>query len=498
MIIDKVRKAATEKSLFSKGDHIVVGISGGPDSVCLLHVLHELAEEWELSLHGVHVNHGIRGHEADLDQAFSENFCQGLRIPCTVFHYDVPSMAKKAGLSQEEMGRNLRYDAFRQVRDTISCLPDTQARIAVAQNRNDQAETVLIRILRGTGTDGLAGMEYVGDGEIIRPLLSVSRSEIEDYCREKDLRPRTDLTNLMPMYARNRIRLELLPLLSSYNSNIVEALCRLSRVASEDRDYFDGQVDSALRMAEKKSTGTKEGDCIGDQDGAICHRNIDRAVFRSLHPAVSKRLIGKVLKEMGLLQDITNVHLSEGDRLIRLGKAADRMDFPGGYTLVLTTDEGRFSHRLKGEKTARFSESTCLSRYYYAINPEGLTEIPELNAALRVEILRMDDPEALRLIRGGFPHDPFRAYLAYDSQMISNLRIRTRKPGDYLTPFGMHGTKKLQDYFVDEKIPSGQRDRIPLLCMGGEILWVVGHRINERFKVKKDSDGIIRLEYIRY
>lgn len=518
MVIEKVSKTAEERSLFEKGGHIVMGISGGPDSVCLLHVLYTLAQKWKLTLHGVHVNHGIRGREADLDQAYTEDLCKKLGIPCTVFHYDVPSLAKEEGLSEEETGRILRYRSFCQVRDGIlqesrdgqsqkneeaQGLP--RVRIAVAQNRNDQAETILLRILRGTGPEGLSGMEYIREDVIIRPLLDVSREEIEEYCREKGLSPRIDRTNLMPVYARNKVRLELLPLLAGYNPNIVDALCRLGRIASEDRDYFNGQVEAALRMTEREGP---------EQPAAAKDRYLDRESFRSFHPAISKRLIAKVLKEMGLLQDIAAIHLEEGDRLIRRGKSGDRTDFPKGYYLALTGDTARFGHRPEGQKgiAGRRQESDPAGQqqrllvsggpreegFSYPVNLDSLTEVPELNAALRTRIIKANSPEAQPLYQKTFPQDPFHVYLEYEEDIFRNLRLRTRCSGDHMVPLGMKGTKKIQDLFVDEKIPLEQRDRIPLVCFGQEVLWVVGRRVNESYKVKKNGRDIVSLEYIRF
>lgn len=479
MITEKVRKTIAEKSLIEKGEHIVIGVSGGPDSVCLLHVLHCLSEEWNLSLHVVHINHCMRGQASDLDQTYTESLCRSLGIPCRVFAYDVKAMAASEGLTTEEMGRQLRYGAFHQVREELLATDQREGKIstvkiAVAHNLNDQAETVLMRILRGTGTDGLAAMEYIRDGEIIRPLLDVSRAEIEEYCDKNGLEPRVDLTNLEPIYTRNKIRLELIPFLQdNYNKNVLTALSRLVRIASEDKDFIYKHVEDALRVTAGEGPG----------------RTVNREEFRKLHPAVSKRVIVRTFKEMGLAQDISAVHLAGGDQMIREGKTGDQMDFPKGYGLRISYDVAEFSKR-----RVKSIQESCKKNgmdFTYQINLDGITEIPALNAVLKVKILKADRME--QTIR----ENSFSAHLAHLEQISKGtLSIRNRRPGDYIVPLGMTGTKKLQDFFVDEKLKREDRDRIPLVCLGSEVLWVVGGRISENYKIKRDTEEIVYLEYI--
>ena len=248
MITEKVKTTIINNSLIEKGEHIVIGLSGGPDSVCLFHTLNQLKEEFDITLHTVHINHGLRPGAADEDQKYVETLCAEYQIPCHSFTFDVNRIAKEAGISSEDAGRQVRYQSFFEVAEKIENETGCSVRIAVAQNRNDQAETVLMRILRGTGTDGLCGIEYLrkekGKGIIIRPLLDISREEIEQYCSENHLNPQIDLTNLKPIYTRNKIRLELLPYLrGNFNTNITAALNRLSKIAKEDKDYFNHKIE---------------------------------------------------------------------------------------------------------------------------------------------------------------------------------------------------------------------------------------------------------------
>jgi tRNA(Ile)-lysidine synthase len=471
MLTDKVRKIIVQNNLIEKGEHIVVGVSGGPDSVCLLSVLLELAEEWELTLHAVHVNHQLRGEKADEDQRYTEKLCRKLRIPCHVFCYDINALAAEHKITVEEAGRMARYEAFNKVREQIESSDKTaRVKIATAHNANDQAETLLMRIIRGTGTDGLAGMEYIHKGLVIRPLLDVSRREIEEYCSAHNLNPRIDLTNLEPAYTRNRIRLELLPLLESqYNENIIPALIRLAGIAWEDKEYFYMQVEKAKYIVSREKESCK----------------IDRHGYAGLHPAIGKRLINTCLKEMGLFQDMTAVHLAGADHLLRHGRTGDRIDFPGGYGLRLIYGKGELYRETEKTEDIEF----C----YPVVLHDNTLEIPELNALLRVRILQAkQDTELYRS-----KDNRFCECLDLAGKGIKDgIYIRTRRPGDYLIPLGMKGRKKIQDFFVDEKIPREERHRIPLLCFGQEVLWVVGHRLNDNYKVTEYTREIVCVEYV--
>jgi len=480
MITDKVKRVIIQNKLIEKGEHIVLGVSGGPDSVCLLSMLRELSEEWQLTLHVVHVNHHLRGSDADEDQLYTEKLCQRLDVPCHVFHHDVSALASEQKITTEEAGRQVRYEAFEIIKKEIESAEPSEGtsrpevKIAVAHNLNDQAETLLMRIIRGTGTDGLAGMEYMRDGVIIRPLLNVSRSEIEAYCEAHNLNPRIDMTNLEPVYARNRLRLELLPLLQSqYNEGILSALNRLAQIAREDKEYLYEQVDKVKDIV--------------SQEAGIC--KIPRREYGELHSAVGKRLISATFKEMGLLQDMTAVHLDGADNLFRQGKTGDRMDFPGGYGLRISYNEGELYK--VGSKPDRREEAQENRSFVYPVPMNGDTQIPELNALLKVKILQREQ----------CPHPPHRDRynVCLDlagTGITDRMVIRLRRPGDYIVPLGMKGTKKLQDFFVDEKIPKAERDKTPLLCSGQEVLWVVGYRINEKYKATGATTEIVCVEYV--
>jgi len=481
MVIDKVKKTIIDNDLINQGEHIVIGLSGGPDSVCLFHVLYRLKEELGIELHAVHINHRLRPGAADEDQKFVEELCKSYDVPCDIFHFDVNRIAKEAGLSSEDAGRQVRYQSFYEVAKRITALKGRPVKIAVAQNMNDQAETVLMRIIRGTGIDGLGGIEYrrkeKENAVIIRPLLDVSRDEIEEYCNLHNLEPRIDLTNMEPVYTRNKIRLELIPYLrENFNKNIIASINRLSKIAREDKDYLYTKVEEAMRYVTVK------------KQNRIC---IPLRILNEEHPAIRHRVIMKIFERIGLAQDITSVHLEQADKLIAEGKTSSIAEFAKGYVIETSYGMAEFYHKTENEKFDFEYEIQCDSITTNTI------ELVELNAEIRVKKLgRKDLPSSIENLTAGRRSNI--CYLNLDKIILSrnNPVIRTRRSGDYIRPLGMKGRKKIQDFFVDEKFAREDRDRIPLLCIGSEVIWVIGSRISENYKVEKDTEQIILLEYL--
>ena len=482
MVIDKVKSTIINNSLIQKGEHIVIGLSGGPDSVCLFHILYQLQQEYDLTLHAVHINHQLRPGAAEKDQNYVEELCSRLNIPCHTFIYDINKIAKERCTSSEDAGRQMRYESFYQVANSINGDAGSSVKIAVAQNLNDQAETLLMRMMRGTGTDGLSGIEYIRQGEgqtvIIRPLLDISRKEIEDYCKENNLNPRIDLTNLEPIYTRNKIRLELIPYIQEhFNENIMMALNRLSKIAKEDKEYMYQGVDEIISqhaVKEQASTNAK----------AFARIPVD--VLLKQHAAIRHRIVIRLFESIGLSKDITWIHLGNADKLLTEGKTSSTTDFTGGYSMRISYDMAEFYK--KEEDQERFIE--------YQININGVTEIHELNCQLEVRLLKRKQWEngetESKKITGSYS-----CYLSYDEIEKSGFKLvlRTRRKGDYISPLGMKGRKKLQDFFVDEKIKKEERNAIPLLCLGTEIIWVLGIRLSENYKIMDETTHILLLEY---
>ena len=386
MLIDTVRQTIRSHDLIHKGDHIVLGLSGGPDSVCLFHVLLRIAEEFDLTIHPVHINHQFRPGAAERDQVYVEELCAKAGasapagagaprvLPCRSFVVDCNALAKELGMTSEEAGRKARYDAFVQVAEeaagqgtaetekaagretagTEQAGSSGAVRIVVAQNANDQAETILHRILRGTGTDGLSGIAYhrMERGiPVVRPLLDVPREEIEAYCEENGLEPVIDHTNLEPVYTRNRIRLELLPVLAQYNENIIGTLARLGRIAAADKEYLWQQVDAAYAQlrtedadgAVMEGVGNAEGDGNAAGGADPCPVVLDRAGLASQPEAIRHRVITRAFAEIGLESDISEERLRAADAIIMKKQAPKTVQFPRGYSL--TVKQGRVFFR---------------------------------------------------------------------------------------------------------------------------------------------------------
>ncbi len=343
MLIEKVRETVEKHALIEEYQHIVLGLSGGPDSMCLFDVLMRLGEKMELKIHPVHVNHGLRAGEADRDQEYVENVCRQRGVECRSFSVDCRDMAEELRLTEEEAGRKARYDAFFETAKDISdslrketgCSEkeaSSRVRIAVAHNADDQAETVLFRILRGTGVDGISGISYIRrerEFDVIRPVLDITRDEIEEYCKKRKLNPVTDTTNSKSLYTRNRIRLELIPMIErEYNENIRAALVRLASIAAEDSGYIWNRAEEAYRRVLTEEGG---GEII-----------MERASLSREHPAVRHRIILRAFARIGLDKDISEERIKAADSIIEKKQASKTVEFPRGYRLTVAKGKVRF------------------------------------------------------------------------------------------------------------------------------------------------------------
>lgn len=354
----RIRETIRRHSLIEKGDHIVVGLSGGPDSVCLFHVLLKLREELGLTIHPVHVNHQFRPGAAEADQAYVVNLCSRFGLETRVFTVDCNALAKELGMTSEEAGRKARYDAFCKVADEAEaaigghgeCGSSAAGRvkIAVAHNANDQAETVLFRILRGTGMDGLAGMayareEYRGDNtgqagdmpggtyRIVRPLLDVWREEIEEYCEANELDPVTDHTNNEAIYTRNKIRLDLIPYIEeNYNGNFQEGLVRMAKIAAADKEYFWEETERAYARLKRPGGESDRAPEPGEAGRMVA---LDWRGLADCHEALRHRVVMKAFGEIGLEQDITAERLAASDKIILGRVGGKKVEFPRGHAL---------------------------------------------------------------------------------------------------------------------------------------------------------------------
>lgn len=453
--IDNVRVTIEKYNMINSGDAVVIGVSGGADSLCLLHVLNSIKDELDIKLFAVHVNHQFRGADADEDADFVEQTCIAWNIPYKIETFDVPAYAKEHGLSPEEAGREIRYKLFDEAKESIKA-----NKIAVAQNLNDNVETILMRLVRGTGLEGLKGIDAIRDN-IIRPLIEQERLSIEEYCRNNNLVPRVDKTNLQPIYLRNKIRLGLIPYLKNdFNPNISEAIVRLGQVAREENDYLEQRSEDLLT------------NIVETKDNSI---TIKTEYLKQLHPAMQKRLLRKAVETIaGTLNGFEYKHIQGIIELLHKTTGA-AIELPKGLKAYIS-----YENLIIGKKIEN-TDKKC----YYKLNYNNDIFINEINANINIKLINRNELSSV-------PKSFSTVYI--DADRITNgLVIRSREQGDIFSPIGMKGSKKLKDYFIDKKIPKEARDNVLLLADGNEIIWILGSIISEKYKITSKTQKVIVL-----
>lgn len=472
-IQQKVLKTILENQIIEKGEKVLVGVSGGPDSVCLLHVLLSLSDCLDIKLWAIHINHMLRAQEAAEDEAYTADLCRRMGIPLAIRHVDVAEIARESGMSLEEAGRKARYSEFRKYADTIGA-----DKIAVAHNRNDQAETVMMHIIRGAGMAGLVGMVYKS-GALIRPLLNIYRSEIEQYCKAVGISPRTDSTNLISVFTRNKVRLELFPYIDrNFNANVTDSLCRLSSLAFIDNEYLE---QCALDAYTKCKIET------GDERVALELEHIGK-----LHPAILSRVMRYAIADAaGGVKGIGNVHYLSILELIKKGKTGAHIELPGGLSANISYGTINILHK-QIKKSPFIKKSEAHHDFDRSIAIPGITEVKELGAIVKASIEPVENIDNY----GTMGYNSLVQFFDYDS-LKRGINIRNRRNGDIFKPVGSGGTKKLKKYFIDCKIPRELRYNIPLICAGNEVVWIIGYKISDKFKVTENTRNVLRTEYIR-
>jgi tRNA(Ile)-lysidine synthase len=494
-------------SLIPRKELVVVGVSGGADSVCLLHVLAKWQKEPEIKLHIAHLNHQLRGVESEADAEYVSNLAGSLGIPVTIDRQDVAAYRAERNCSIEEAARELRYAFLARVAREVGA-----HRVAIGHTRDDYVETILMHILRGTGITGLCGlapcspMAYdsqgmplpasplslraealsAGKGQrsnllVIRPLLDITREETASYCQEHQLEPRIDSSNLSPSFFRNRLRLHLLPLLRQYNPSIDQALLRLADIAKED-DAFIEQQSSEL------------WDEVARQENNTIY--LDKRQIADLPIALQRQLLrAAVTKLAGDVRDIEATHI-EAARSLLNKQPGKRVSLPhglichGGYDeLVIASTAGQ-SHLLPCPFPPLLDE--------FPLRVPGQTVFPGwkvIASIVRERVTSLSSRDALS--RGGRTGQ--NNLVAHFNLRKTGMKlfVRQRRPGDRFQPLGMNMPKKLYEFMVDAKIPRSWRGCIPIVCSPQQIIWVAGWRIDDRVKTTKASKEILRLEFIK-
>lgn len=440
--------------MLAPGQTVLVAFSGGPDSTALLHALWQLRDRLQIAVATCHVHHGLRGAEADADAAHAAAFARGLVVSHLEKQADVPAVVEERKLSVEAAAREVRYALLEEAAAEAGA-----QRIATGHTADDQAETVLMNLLRGAGPGGLSGIPWVR-GRIIRPLLGITHADVEDYCLAEGLAYRLDQSNLDLEFTRNRIRHQVMPLLRELQSNVVGALCRLAEITRADDEALTILATAALAKL-SRPTGKGLEMLLGD--------------LQNLPLALERRVLRKAVAQVkGSEVDIEFERVEALVALANEGRAGAVVELPGGVIARRSYDELALS--MPGAKVpVPYGEWT--------LPVPGFLPILELGVALRAEASRSKKVE----------QDPGIAVLDADT-IRPPLTIRTWRPGDRFTPLGMAKPVKLQDFFVNAKIPRDVRPRVPLVLSGDQIVWVVGQRISDHCKVTRQTKRTIRLE----
>lgn len=455
-LVQVVRATIAKHSLVTAGDTVLVAFSGGPDSTALLHALTVLAPSLGIRVRAAHIHHGLRGAEADADAAAAAAFARSLGAPFLLRRVEATAYAQTHKLSLETAAREVRYRALRAAAKRCGA-----SRIATGHTRDDQAETVLLHLLRGSGPRGLAGIPPVRD-ELIRPLLAVSHAEVEDYCRTQNLPVCIDSSNASLVHLRNRIRRSLLPELRRVQPDITSALARLAEVMREEDDLISQLAEHAFHRLDHGG-----GEAVA----------FKLAELLRLPLALQRRLVR--LGVSGVKGDSLDLSFARVEAVLELACTGTV-----GATVALTT--GLVAER--GYEELRIGSLQVRRGARIPERPlplPGRVSVPEVGLAISARCSRSlkvsDDPMQARL----------------DADMLPGpLLVRGWRAGDRLRPLGMRGMMKLQDFFVNAKVPRADRARVLIVTAGGKIAWVIGHRISDDFKVMAKTRRTVRLEAV--
>ena len=472
----RLEQPLVRDGLLAPGDAVLVGVSGGPDSVALLHVLREVGASLGLSLEVAHVDHGIRGPESRDDCEFVRGMAARLSLPFHLARLDLREAGDRRGAGNlEARARERRYRFFAEVASERR-----MGKVAVGHNRDDQVETMLMWLLRGCGPEGLKGMpaarplarspEGAGRAVLIRPLLEASRGEVLAFLESRGLDYREDPTNRDARYLRNWLRGVVLPELRSRSNGdgaLERRLARLGGMLRSDHALLERQVAAAY-------PGVARGSAL------------DRTGFLALDPELRPRMARFWLRrELGTLRRIGFAHVDAVTRLMAGSRPHGRVSLPGSWTVVRQYDTVRLARSPEGRRV----EDPSAKDYSCPLPLEGEVTVPE--AGVRVTAWRSRKRE--------IPEDPFEAVfdLSGLGRPEGRLRLRNPRPGDRFRPLGMAGRKKLKDLFIDRKVPRNRRRTAPLLVVGDEIAWIPGCARSDLARVGPETREVWRIRVSR-
>lgn len=464
-LLARVKKTVERYSMVREGQRVMVALSGGPDSVALLHVLLALRNLFKIEVVAGHVDHGLRGEESKGDAEFAERMAESLNVPFSLRKLDLLGKKSRSyGQSLQHLARRERYRALREMQKELGA-----HLIATGHHADDSVEWILLCLIKGTGAAGLCGIRPVADG-IIRPLMDTKRKEIIEFLKQRGIPYRTDSSNLSTKYLRNEIRLNLIPSLEKLNPRFADALLRASAILRGEDEYLRGETEKLF----EKTIRRRETELI----------ELDSAVLSKAHIALQRRVIFKAFEllsedealhpKMSIIQQIL-AGLGECGRGIATKELAS---LPSGFRAVLR-GTGLLLLKEKGGGGTR--------DYAYKVEKDGEIVIPETGVRLKFTVT--EKPQQLDFAKIG----SLVALLDFDLCCFP-LVVRKRRPGDRIRPIGLDGRKKLKKLFIDAKIPRFERDLYPVVEKNGEIVAVVGLTVNDRFKITQKTSRVLRIE----
>lgn len=467
--------------MIEPGDSVLVGVSGGPDSVALLHIILSLAQQFSIRVGVAHLNHSLRQKDSDDDAEFVASFARNFDLPCYIKKEDVSKYRHEKKLSLEEAARIVRYRFFESVAEKYMF-----NKIALGHNADDNAELVIMQLLRGSGPLGISGIPPVRNGKIIRPLIKLTKSEILEFLAVNELKFVLDKSNNDQRYLRNRIRHHLIPYLkSSYNKRIVETINRFASIIRSEEEW----IDDLIKPIFNKSVLAAENNSVALSISSI----------NELHIAAQRRIIRKAIAEIkGNLRRITFSHIESVISLLNSGHAFGCIDLPDRIWIKRDGDTISFSREksLLRDLYKKLSDENKLSFEYRILKPEAGFKAEIFPRSLLIKELGLN-MEFSKIDIKNLPdiHHAGHNVAFFDMDKLSfPLVLRNFRPGDKFQPLGMSGTQKVKKYFINNKVARVQRAKCLILLSQDKIMWVVGYRIDDFFKVKQSARNILKVE----
>lgn len=501
-LVELVRRTAAGEGLLRRGDRVLAAVSGGPDSLALLHVLWTLRGELGLDLAVASLDHGLRGPRGQADLDFVREEARRLGLVFYGGGVDVATLAKSLGLSLEDAARRARYDFLGEVARRWGPGPSGPPRVASGHTADDQAETVLMRVIEGTGLSGLAGMSFSREEDgwvLVRPLLRASRGDTEAYCRRWSLSPRADETNDDPRFRRNLVRTRLLPVLAEYNPRVKEALVRLADLAREEAATLERETENLERalVVPGVPAGERPFDGLEVADERVV--SFSRAAFGKLREGDKRRLVRRIVEKLSGREALREMGRDGVKRAVGAAeefRVGGRLPLPGGVVLEAGYRRVFFGvPATPGREPAPHAAAAEEPRALVELAVPGHTDAPALGWTFDT-----GPAPGGRRASGGGPEGPASATAAFTvvldpSKIDWPLRVRTRRRGDAFQPAGLEGTKKLKDYFISIKLPRADRESWPLVVDAQDrVVWVVGLRADGRFVAAPGTPGALRVE----